>query len=438
MTAPYWLLLGAYAAYRTTILHGPGHYGATAPFGGIWLIPERLSWYVRSLVLSWNDLEAPVRAFHVLSNHPLLLLGLGGAAAIAAGRLRWAMLWCLLALLPTINRSGDHHLYIPSVGLSAFAAGVLYRGSLAVAGRGHFLARVGALAAVLLFELCGTWRANAAWREASAITRAVPDEVRRLHPTLPHRACVLFFGLPDNVRGAYAFRWGLPSAIAAAYGDPSLLARSVRDVRRFPEEVTRDFISKTAALPQFFFRFRAGGIEEVPMSEIRDLLREETLEDQPRAERGGEDILRGDREGQTVTLAPGWITRIDVRIEDRPGQPGHALSFRLEAASGAPGELARTVVPSSEIAPGSWQAIRFERARVPADGRLYFEITSPESHAGDAVALLGSSGDAYPGGVHLRNGQRCPDDLAFRIVGFSSERPDTPGADGDRLSSLDR
>ncbi|HYP53772.1 MAG TPA: hypothetical protein VEQ42_09555 [Pyrinomonadaceae bacterium] len=127
-------------------------------------------------------------------------------------KLAWLLVaLTVAALLPALNlrinvydTQGERFLYLPSVFFSVLVARALTNG----ASRGVTWRRI-ALACLLPLYALGLWTTNQPWREASALSRRLVEDV----VSQSARGNVLILNAPDNLRGAYVFRNGFEQAL---------------------------------------------------------------------------------------------------------------------------------------------------------------------------------------------------------------------------------
>ena len=103
-----------------------------------------------------------------------------------------------------INGEGERFLYLPSAMLVLAVTAAAWALSARVRVRG-------ALAALaLVFSLFALPRSLSPWRDAGTLTRALVPQIAEA----AHAGPVTLLNVPDNVRGAYVLRNGLPDALA--------------------------------------------------------------------------------------------------------------------------------------------------------------------------------------------------------------------------------
>jgi hypothetical protein len=179
-------------------------------------------------------LPAVVLQSRALESHALsvALLALGVALAAAAALTllrprprralfdaarRLTIFWTLAALflvclLPTINlrvdvytTQGERYLYLPTAFASVALALAL---SLARRRRGAALAL---LACLLAFYAATLWRTNQIWRQASALSRSILDDIGARSGD---GSAVYVLNAPDTLRGVHLYRNGLAESLA--------------------------------------------------------------------------------------------------------------------------------------------------------------------------------------------------------------------------------
>lgn len=185
---------------------------------------------------------------------------------------RWAAAWTLLALLPGATAYGPRLTYLSLVGFSVVIGAVLtggVRGLLTWAGglawpvrpparvlRALPIVGTGLLVTGLLVaDVRAVHRDAANWVEAGKLTWSIPRQARALLPEPPPGAELFFIDLPDNVNGAYAFRWGINQEVKYVYGDRSLPVRHVIAGTSLAGKVPLESIPCEAAAPRHFFKY---------------------------------------------------------------------------------------------------------------------------------------------------------------------------------------
>ncbi len=138
---------------------------------------------------------------------PILLVALGGASPASRRGLPRAAAWVALAFLPIIGvlpvgneLASGRLLHFPSIGLSLAAASCLAGAPLGRRGRW-----LGVSALVLVGLLVGRRNFEAWERAGEAVRRGGAAAAARVAEA-PRGSTCFFLGLPDSVRGAFAFR----------------------------------------------------------------------------------------------------------------------------------------------------------------------------------------------------------------------------------------
>ena len=411
-TSPFWIVTVLFVIFRTWLLGGIGNFGGKHPARiGADLVPNLVR-YGRDLTAPLADRPPGSLAFDWLDHHHAAFIGVIVVLMVVSGNRRWSLLWVGITLAPATELSGTHNLYLPAVGWAAFVTGLLS------IHRARFRALRGGLAAALIVtSFWATARANRTWIEAGAVTRYVPCRVRELHPELPRRAVLYFFGLPDNVGGAYAFRWGISQAIQLRYGSRAVMAYNVRDVPRFRGDARVDLITRQSGRPQLFFGYDRGTLRPIARSEIELLLSERLLLDQSDEDGTIGEIRGSARQGQSFVVEGASISRIDLSLGTYRRTNRHRVFVRLRAGAGSKEVLAERSFHPSEVSDRSWWPIRFPAVAVPPGGRLYLELESPLSVRGDAITLYSSRRDVLPSSRRFVDGSPAHGDLRFRVFG---------------------
>lgn len=177
----------------------------------------------------------------------------------------WASLWLILALLPGATAYGKRLSYLAIVGFSIFIASLLT--DLAVQPHKRLLYkrfRVLPLAGVSILVFIwiaastqAVHRDAANWREAGRLTWTIPRKAHALISNVPSGAELFFLGLPDNINGAYAFRWGLAPETRYVFGNPKLKVFQVIDGPTQPGKISLSSVEYKAKAPRFLFRYYA-------------------------------------------------------------------------------------------------------------------------------------------------------------------------------------
>ncbi|MDE3089677.1 MAG: hypothetical protein KGJ80_09905 [Chloroflexota bacterium] len=126
-----------------------------------------------------------------------------------------------LCALPTIlSGPSDRSFYISSVGVALAISGAMTD----LFSQRRALSRFAALAVFIVLMLgyaIGLYWQNQAYQRAGETAQAIPEAVKRMYPTLPSDARLIFIGVPDQVpAGPLVFITGFQPAMQMAYRQP--------------------------------------------------------------------------------------------------------------------------------------------------------------------------------------------------------------------------
>jgi hypothetical protein len=118
--------------------------------------------------------------------------------------------------------------------------------------------------------------------------------------------------------------------------------------------------------------------------------------------------------GQTFMAPLAGLDRIDVLLFDRGRRNTHPVTFHLRQGVDGSEDLLSITFNASEVRGESWHTFTF--SPVPDSGGkvYYFYFSSPDSGAGDAIAVGGVEGNLYPHGMAYLYSTPTNADLAFR------------------------
>jgi len=147
----------------------------------------------------------------------------GPTRAASSTLVAFGLGWVLISALPLLVQfyvsptlEGSRYLYLPAVGWACLRSASLAGTRFGVSER------LSLASALLLVTMYGARLADERqlWREATALRDAVLAEATRTSQAVPCRSLVIE-GAPDNRRGVYVFRCGVPQALATLPLDPS-------------------------------------------------------------------------------------------------------------------------------------------------------------------------------------------------------------------------
>lgn len=210
---PYWAILFGYLGLRLAL------FGEIGGFRGAQLQDPfvLVIFYTRYLILPWS-VDTPDVVVLVTTGALIVLLWLARASRSA-----WfGFLWMPITLLPVYaSWPMSRYAYLPAVGTSLFIAVVLTRES-QVRWVRVLQATAGALA---LVSLCSVnVLTNQSWARASQISAILPNETRKLHPSFPPAARLLYTGIPPPSSSGGSHSEFLNASLQIAYNDPTLTA----------------------------------------------------------------------------------------------------------------------------------------------------------------------------------------------------------------------
>jgi hypothetical protein len=209
-------LLPLYFAGRWALFGGLGGYGSHARLAAAQLLNPLLCLPLATLpVYIETPLDGP-------SLVPWTLMGLASATTLA-----WQspglMVAYLATFVPITNMMGTlgfataevaRLMYLPSAMVSA-NIGALFAASRARWPR----SATAALVAMLLMSTGSTWNRLSAWRDASTVTSAVASTLEAHRAAMAVPTLVDCTALPDNVRGAWAYRTGCDAQVRLVLGE---------------------------------------------------------------------------------------------------------------------------------------------------------------------------------------------------------------------------
>jgi len=188
-------------------------------------------------------------------------------------RARLPAAWTVITLLPGGTTYAPRLTYLAMVGISMMLSLALVEGTrfmIKILDRRVF--KEGATKNRMLTWLPGIWigvlvlslvsaeisfvrRDIENWVQAGKLTWAIPHQALELLPEPPPGAELYFIDLPDNINGAYVFRWGIIQEIKHVFNDPELVVHHV--IVNYPQwEKTMLYdIPCESASPRFFFKY---------------------------------------------------------------------------------------------------------------------------------------------------------------------------------------
>jgi len=189
---------------------------------------------------------------------------------------RWGALWAMAALLPGATAYAPRLTYLSVVGFSILISQTLVGLTRGVESWLHLESKPSQYAShpgiclaifavgLLVFDTRAIGRDAANWVKAGELTWSIPRQARELLPEPPENAELYFADLPDNVNGAYAFRWEIDQEVRYVYNDPDLAVHHVIAGPPRWGKVVLDSIPCEAANPRFFFKYHSES-EELQM-----------------------------------------------------------------------------------------------------------------------------------------------------------------------------
>lgn len=124
------------------------------------------------------------------------------------------------------------------------------------------------------------------------------------------------------------------------------------------------------------------------------------------------------RAGQTfITDQPG-LDRIDVYLGDFQRKNRGPLVLHVKAAPSAAADLVSVTLDASQVRGDGYVTFGFQPLPAPSNTPLCFWLEAPQARPGNAVTVLGTTNDAYPGGTALFDhmpANQGVQDLAFRL-----------------------
>jgi len=100
------------------------------------------------------------------------------------------------------------------------------------------------------------------WREAGDIAASIPRQLKRMHPTFPKGASVVFGGIPRMHRRAQVFPLGVQGAIEREYAEIRLRVES-------DERPLREWAPPPSSEKDYYFEYRAPHLVEIQQSALR-------------------------------------------------------------------------------------------------------------------------------------------------------------------------
>ena len=231
-----------------------------------------------------RDLFRPLSTFveWKIGAHNWIWLGIFVILLHLVRKGRWGALWTMVALLPGATAYAPRLTYLSVVGLSILIGETLIWIARGVEGWLHLeskpsryvtYAGIGmAIFAIglLVADTRAIHRDAANWVKAGELTWSIPRQARELLPEPPENAGLYFADLPDNVNGAYAYRWGIDHEVRHVYNNPDLAVHHVIPGPPRWGKVVLASIPCEAAHPRFFFKYDYE-LEELRMVGLSEL-----------------------------------------------------------------------------------------------------------------------------------------------------------------------
>ena len=130
------------------------------------------------------------------------------------------------------------------------------------------------------------------------------------------------------------------------------------------------------------------------------------------------ELVASARAGQTfITDQPG-LDRIDVYLGDFQRPNRGPLVLHVKAAPSDEADLASVTIDATQVHGDGYVTFGFQPLPEPPDTPLGFWLEAPQAQPGNAVTVLGTTTDAYAGGVALFDHMPANEgvqDLAFRL-----------------------
>ena len=262
---PFVVSLGMYLAlhYRSGALKASLDYGTdlSASFSqvvNIWSIYARDLFSPLSTFVEWK-----------IGAHNWIWLGIFLVLLHIVREGRWGALWAMAALLPGATAYAPRLTYLSVVGFGILASQTVLWITRGVeswlrleskpnryVSFGYIFVAIFAIG-LLVADTRALYRDAANWVKAGELTWAIPRQARELFPEPPVNAELYFLDLPDNVNGAYAYRWGIDQEVRYVYNDPDLAVHHVIAGPPRWGKVVLDSIPCEAANPRFFFQYHS-------------------------------------------------------------------------------------------------------------------------------------------------------------------------------------
>jgi len=219
----YWLFFGAAAVYllwRIYLLGGIGGYVDSA--GNPLLLKVQWVSLSKNLLLLLlrvsTALFIPLKVvvpdiiscilFGFLTT---VLLGLISRKAVLVFKsiTFWGLIWVLVTIIPvamylfiSTDLRNSRYLYLPSVG---FCIGLAYVLCLDLSSSTLKTLRQALIIFLIIFYALATMSHNLAWSEAGKTTLKITHQLTALYPQLPEGTHLYFWGIPNNINGAYVY-----------------------------------------------------------------------------------------------------------------------------------------------------------------------------------------------------------------------------------------
>jgi hypothetical protein len=125
--------------------------------------------------------------------------------------------------------------------------------------------------------------------------------------------------------------------------------------------------------------------------------------------------IKGDRIiGQTFVAPLPGLDRIDVLLFDRGRRNTHPVTFHLRQGVNSSDDLLSITFNASEVRGETWHTFAFPPVPDSGGKAYFFYFSSPDSGAGDAIAVGGVEGNLYSPGTAYLYATPANADLAFR------------------------
>ena len=229
--------------------------------------------YAKNLFQPFSGFFEPV-----IGGHNWIWLGLFIGLFIAVKSTRWAFLWVMVALLPTLTAYADRLTYLAlvgfSIGISIFLSELLFRFVAWFKPKNLQAAQVIGLIIVVFMIVAANFyvvrKGIVPWEYAGKLTWSIPRQAKELLPNPPSGSELFFINLPERINGAYIFSWGITPEVRYVYNDESLIIQHVIDGPPRGGKILLSEIECESEVPRYFFRFNEKS-EKVKLLNIEDV-----------------------------------------------------------------------------------------------------------------------------------------------------------------------